>query len=110
VHVFCPSRRRHTSFSRDWSSAVCSSDLKTTLTFLGTSTATPDIGSDTASFVINGDVLVDTGWNAVSNARKLQLEPLAFKYVYFRSEERRVGRRARAWGSRHQCRGRGGGP
>src|SRR5690606_40854624 len=25
--VFFPSRRRHTSFSRDWSSDVCSSDL-----------------------------------------------------------------------------------
>src|SRR5690606_40621406 len=24
---FCSSRRRHTSFSRDWSSDVCSSDL-----------------------------------------------------------------------------------
>src|SRR5690606_39989932 len=24
---FCTSRRRHTSFSRDWSSDVCSSDL-----------------------------------------------------------------------------------
>src|SRR5207302_5558097 len=24
---FCPSRRRHTRFSRDWSSDVCSSDL-----------------------------------------------------------------------------------
>src|SRR5690606_40671572 len=28
VHVLCfSSRRRHTSFSRDWSSDVCSSDL-----------------------------------------------------------------------------------
>src|SRR5690606_40359716 len=25
--LFCSSRRRHTSFSRDWSSDVCSSDL-----------------------------------------------------------------------------------
>src|SRR5690606_36593243 len=25
---FCSSRRRHTSFSRDWSSDVCSSDLR----------------------------------------------------------------------------------
>src|SRR5690606_21353714 len=27
VFSFCSSRRRHTSFSRDWSSDVCSSDL-----------------------------------------------------------------------------------
>src|SRR5690606_40767917 len=33
------SRRRHTRFSRDWSSDVCSSDLS----FNGSSTATPSI-------------------------------------------------------------------
>src|SRR5690606_40296878 len=27
----CPSRRRHTRFSRDWSSDVCSSDLPVTI-------------------------------------------------------------------------------
>src|SRR5690606_40911579 len=27
AHLFSSSRRRHTSFSRDWSSDVCSSDL-----------------------------------------------------------------------------------
>src|SRR5690606_40445517 len=35
------SRRRHTRFSRDWSSDVCSSDLKVT-TFLATENGAPD--------------------------------------------------------------------
>src|SRR5690606_22820457 len=30
---FCSSRRRHTSFSRDWTSDVCSSDLTATAPF-----------------------------------------------------------------------------
>src|SRR5690606_41162663 len=31
VLLFCSSRRRHTSFSRDWSPDVCSSDLRKAL-------------------------------------------------------------------------------
>src|SRR5690606_40857607 len=33
---FFSSRRRHTRFSRDWSSDVCSSDLQSSLHFFGT--------------------------------------------------------------------------
>lgn len=36
----------------------------TTITFLGTSAVTPAAGHDTASFLINGKYLVDTGWYA----------------------------------------------
>jgi len=36
--------------------------FKTTVTFLGTSTVVPAAGHDTASFLINGGYLMDTGW------------------------------------------------
>ncbi|WP_127583253.1 MBL fold metallo-hydrolase [Paenibacillus koleovorans] len=55
----------------------------TSITFLGTSTATPDVGSDTASFLINHSILVDTGWNVVSNLRNLGVQPSDLKYVLF---------------------------
>src|SRR5690606_39583992 len=35
VMFFITSRRRHTRFSRDWSSDVCSSDLSSTAEFCG---------------------------------------------------------------------------
>src|SRR5690606_15987221 len=51
---FFSSRRRHTRFSRDWSSDVCSSDLNLTLTGSGASTYTWDNG------VVNGVPLTPT--------------------------------------------------
>lgn len=62
---------------------MSSSEPTTTLTFLGTSTATPDLGADTASFVINRRYLVDTGWNSVGNLRRLEIDPLRLEYVIF---------------------------
>ncbi|TVY07332.1 MBL fold metallo-hydrolase [Paenibacillus cremeus] len=56
---------------------------QTTLTFLGTSTATPDLGSDTASFLINNKYLVDTGWCSVTNLRNLGINPSDLEYVFF---------------------------
>ncbi|WP_248930406.1 MBL fold metallo-hydrolase [Paenibacillus hamazuiensis] len=56
---------------------------ETTITFLGTSTALPDLGSDTASFVINRKYLVDTGWSAVSNLRNVGVDPTEIEYVFF---------------------------
>jgi ribonuclease BN (tRNA processing enzyme) len=46
------------------------------VTFVGTSSCMPDIGSDTASFVINGRHLVDTGWCSVLRMRQYGLDPL----------------------------------
>src|SRR5690606_40821110 len=45
---FFSSRRRHTRFSRDWSSDVCSSDLSVL--------TDPTFGGVTASFAMLGDV------------------------------------------------------
>ena len=46
------------------------------VTFIGTSSCLPDVGSDTASFVINGRHLVDTGWCSVLHMREYNLDPL----------------------------------
>jgi ribonuclease Z len=39
-------------------------NLSTSLTFIGTGSCVPPAGNDVASFLLNGHVLVDTGWNA----------------------------------------------
>jgi ribonuclease Z len=56
---------------------------RTKITFLGTSTAVPDVGSDTASFLINDRYLVDTGWSVVSNLRNLGIDPTRIEYLFF---------------------------
>lgn len=49
---------------------------KTTVTFLGTAAVVPAAGHDTASFVINETVLVDTGWYAALKMLQYGLDPL----------------------------------
>lgn len=56
---------------------------ETRVTFLGTSTALPDIGSDTASFLINEKYLVDTGWSLINNLRNCDIDPLQIEYLFF---------------------------
>src|SRR5690606_39865130 len=82
---FFSSRRRHTRFSRDWSSDVCSSDLPRTVSFPGfVNTAPPVINNpDCTSGGTNGSIvitLLDVG----------------------RSEERRVGKECRSRGARER--------
>src|SRR5690606_40616597 len=71
VLFFFSSRRRHTRFSRDWSSDVCSSDLH------------DDYGARVWQ-------MIGLGAEDVRN-----LQPLA-KQVLTRSEERRVGKECRS--------------
>lgn len=54
---------------------------KMKVTFIGTSTCVPDIGSETASFIINNKVLVDTGWCNVLEMRKYGFNPLDMEYL-----------------------------
>jgi ribonuclease Z len=56
---------------------------QTNITFLGTSSAFPDIGGDTVSFLINDRYLVDTGWSAVGNMRDLGVNPAQIEYLLF---------------------------
>jgi ribonuclease Z len=46
------------------------SAVQTRLTFLGTSTANPAAGEDTACFFINGTLLIDCGFNAALNMQR----------------------------------------
>src|SRR5690606_41053099 len=73
LFFFFSSRRRHTRFSRDWSSDVCSSDLV--------------IGLRCAEFMVIELVLV-------GHRRKL-----ATFWLIVRSEERRVGKECRSRGA-----------
>jgi ribonuclease Z len=54
---------------------------ETEVLFLGTSSCTPDLGNDTASFLINKKYLFDTGWSVVSNLRLNGIDPIDIKYL-----------------------------
>lgn len=51
------------------------------ITFIGTSTCTPDSGKDTPSFIINDKVLVDTGWCSILKMLEYKIEPLNLQYL-----------------------------
>jgi ribonuclease Z len=55
----------------------------TTLTFLGTDSAVPGLGNDTASFLINGHVQVDCGWAATLRLLQTGEDALAIDHVVF---------------------------
>src|SRR5690606_41027704 len=91
---FFSSRRRHTRFSRDWSSDVCSSDL-----FRGT------IELIDNGFVPSINNTVGLGFGADITPNALWI-PVVLQWNFFlsnrwsRSEERRVGKECRARWSR----------
>src|SRR5690606_39748176 len=88
---FFSSRRRHTRFSRDWSSDVCSSDLINV----------------TAEFLIGrhidaNDPILQDGERFIALVKETfeTLIPI-YKLSYSRSEERRVGKECRSWCMRY---------
>ena len=58
------------------------SGKQTTITFLGTSSVTPGPGHDTASLIINGTHLVDTGWYSAIKMLSYGLSPMDLEYVF----------------------------
>jgi ribonuclease BN (tRNA processing enzyme) len=54
---------------------------QTILDFLGTSSCRTDIGNDTASFVLNRELMVDTGWCSVENLRTAGIDPVEVPYL-----------------------------
>src|SRR5690606_39998768 len=100
VSFFFSSRRRHTRFSRDWSSDVCSSDLK----------KNPELDD----IHIGG---ISLKWNSVANdwvnslnapnevgcIHTTQGYDLNYTGIIFRSEERRVGKERRSMRCAHHC-------
>src|SRR6266567_3721701 len=73
TYFFFSSRRRHTRFDCDWSSDVCSSDLRSPLT---------------ATIGLPSKVPPKSSTAILAAATE-------------RSEERRVGKEGRSWGSRY---------
>ena len=57
--------------------------MPTTITFLGTASVTPEAGHDTASFLINNRILVDTGWYAALKMLPYGISPLDLEYLIF---------------------------
>src|SRR5690606_40843150 len=99
---FFSSRRRHTIFSRDWSSDVCSSDLQLVLRQGGQHL----VGSalNLIDPCVAGLLVLFQSWRQKTNddARSnLHLTTANGDELFLRSEERRVGkeRRAQTWRS-----------
>src|SRR5699024_11596585 len=99
-------RRRHTSSKRDWSSDVCSSDLKKSLAGLedaksGLSDEKIDAITRRNQFVADYNDYHRLSFNGKTNTEDFRLEMREFIKTYpeERSEERRVGKewRARMW-------------
>src|SRR5690606_39949602 len=95
---FFSSRRRHTRFSRDWSSDVCSSDLSPT---------TPDLQSlrvqDDHAARVNAQLLEIQIAQELREARRSSADLLPSPETveqpavrFPRSEERRVGKESRS--------------
>ena len=57
-------------------------DEQTTVTFLGTEAVVPAAGHDSASLLINGRYLVDTGWYAAIKMRSYGFDPLDLEYLF----------------------------
>jgi ribonuclease Z len=53
------------------------------ITVLGSSGCRYDYGNDTASYLINNKVIVDTGWNLVENILDAGLNPADFNTILF---------------------------
>src|SRR5690606_40229885 len=89
---FCSSRTRHTRFSRDWSSDVCSSDLSTTYGMRKDKIETNEYSELVFRFHAR------KGIGAVAYILILLAFCVAFGAIQgacFRSEERRVGKECR---------------
>ncbi|MEW6754851.1 MAG: MBL fold metallo-hydrolase [Candidatus Latescibacterota bacterium] len=51
--------------------------------FVGTSSAAPEPGEDTACYLVNGAVLVDAGWNAALSMQRFGADPAAITHALF---------------------------
>src|SRR2546427_8569381 len=98
LFFFFSSRRRHTRFDCDWSSDVCSSDLRQSVTdVLKQALAAPD-GLPAATEIIGNSASFDMQNIADALIRYFSGEGR----VLLRSEERRVGKECRSrWSPYH---------
>src|SRR5690606_40980553 len=91
VVFFFSSRRRHTRFSRDWSSDVCSSDLEMSLSaeMMGNVSMAAFIGQMIGSLF--GSYIADV----IGRRPVILICTVLSAVLTFRSEERRVGKEGR---------------
>src|SRR5690606_39984812 len=101
------SRRRHTSFSRDWSSDVCSSDLDIALAVELPVTVGKALPRGAAGSCLAVDFVETVArdldpFDAVRRQAALGVQALEQDEPFLeRSEERRVGKGGRCRGSTH---------
>src|SRR5690606_40975038 len=100
------SRRRHTRFSRDWSSDVCSSDLEPFISANQSSPRTIESYVSILRFDGLGDYLfIPTlllAWFGMYLIFKQKNFFLLTWIILARSEERRVGKECRSWWSGYE--------
>src|SRR5207302_7736101 len=101
---FFSSRRRHTRFSRDWSSDVCSSDLSGVLAFsrILNDAEVLVVANTNPTQGFQGEVIVDHELNPAGSAYKVLYSNKVARSPGGRSEERRVGKEWRSEGSTYQ--------
>src|SRR5690606_40277527 len=87
TYFFFSSRRRHTRFSRDWSSDVCSSDL---VAYGASVHGAKHLGALNRDIALNFPVR-----DAMRNERRMERGRKSFSEEDLRSEERRVGKECR---------------
>src|SRR5207253_4323266 len=87
LFFFFSSRRRHTRWPRDWSSDVCSSDLK----------VNHDLGTHYFPWIAAGSTgRVDFIWLSTPNLNPSDTARSPWTVTFARSEERRVGKECRS--------------
>src|SRR5690606_41581418 len=95
---FFSSRRRHTRFSRDWSSDVCSSDLKVARHGRGDKFQRPE-NSERSS---QREISVDSTSSTSPGVERVSASAAAARAAAARSEERRVGKERRRSEKKYQ--------
>src|SRR5262249_57035899 len=94
LFILFSSRRRHTRLVSDWSSDVCSSDLKSRFAdLLRLNVAIPPSSNPSALGILGGDLA------GFPNGRRLADDIVAIELRAVRSEERRVGEGWRCGGA-----------
>src|SRR5438876_6692904 len=95
---FFSSRRRHTRWTGDWSSDVCSSDLFASVQVLRYRWHQPEVSTLSGGASVAAPIHPITGWPSLPLA---SFTPSALPLPY-RSEERRVGKECRSrWSPYH---------
>ena len=76
--------------------------------FLGVSTASPGAGEESTCFAVNGNILVDAGWNAAINMKSCGVEPTDIDHVFFTHchQDHTIGLPGLLFANRHRDRAR----